>query len=63
MSDQQQEPDYVLTIRFEPGTVPTIIRLRKLLKTARRWYGATAIRIEEVRPGTRDRPGQGHAEA
>jgi hypothetical protein len=49
MPDQGQ-PVYRLTLRAQPGAVPPVVRLRRLLKTALRSFGLRCLAVEEVRP-------------
>jgi hypothetical protein len=43
-------PVYRLTLRPEPGDVPEMARLRRLLKALLRGYGLRCLSIEEVKP-------------
>ncbi|HEX8340011.1 MAG TPA: hypothetical protein VF624_03795 [Tepidisphaeraceae bacterium] len=52
-------PDFVIQLRPEPGDVPVMIRVRRLLKVALRGYGLRCVSIGEAAP----RPADGSAAA
>jgi hypothetical protein len=55
---------YVLELTAEPGDVPPIVRVRQLLKYAKRTQGLRCVAATEVKPAadsTGTGPGQGGA--
>ncbi len=47
-----ERPRYIVILEPEPAEVPGDVRLRRFLKSARRWWGLKCVSVAEEKTGT-----------